>query len=200
MNNHGRRASLPVQSLTNGAGNRSFKQRKKKKEKKKPCVELARADSGDRDDYVSEDLKEFMHNIEPEDSEDEERYYRDLPYNEKVRLRNKLLLGSNNSLNSDILKHLGPSSTSSSRRGSRRASHTSDEILDFLDSTKIVDTMVDEEITEDEYQQYLANEKKVTKFTEMEIVALWNQFKLNFPHGTVSKPQLKELLQKVTMF
>ena len=190
MNNHGRRASLPVQSLTNGVGNRSFRQRKKKKEKKKPCVELERADPGDRDDYISDDLKEFLHDIEPEDSEDEERYYRDLPFNEKVRLRNKLMYGSNNSLNSDILKHLGPSSTSSSRRGSRRPSHTSSEILD---------TMVDEEITEDDYQQYLENEKKVTKFTEMEIVALWNQFKLNFPHGTVSKPQLKELLSKVTM-
>ena len=152
MNNHRRRASLPTQSLTNGVGNRSFRQRKKKKEKKKPCVELERADPCDRDDYISDDLKEFLHNLEPEDSEDEERYYRDLPFNEKVRLRNKLMYGSNSSLNSDILKHLGPSSTSSSRSGSRRASHTSSEILD---------TMVDEEITEDDYQQYLANEKKV---------------------------------------
>ena len=190
MNNHGRRSSLPAQSLTNGAGNRSFRQRKKKKEKKLPCCEVARADPGTRDDYVSDDLKEFLHDIEPEDSEDEERFYRDLPFNEKVRLRNQLMYGSKSSLNSDILKHLGPGSNSSSKRGSRRPSHSSDDLLD---------TMVDEEITEDEFQQFLQNEKKVTKFTEMEIVALWNQFKLNFPHGTVSKPQLKELLQKVTM-
>ena len=190
MNNRGRRASLPAQSLGNTESNRSFKQKKKKKAKRAlPCIELPE-ECGDREEAVSEELKEFMRDIEPEDSEDEERFYRDLPFNEKVRLRNKLLYGSNSSVNSDILKHLGPDSANHSRKGSRRGStkDSSDEKMD--------EPVMDE----DEYQQWLIeNEKKQTKFTEMEIVALWNQFKLNFPHGTVSKPQLTELLQKVTI-
>ena len=187
MNNRGRRASLPAQSLGNGETNRSFKQKKKKKPKKTPCIELC----GDVEEPISEDLKEFMRDIEPEDSDDEERYYRDLPFNEKVRLRNKIKYGSNSSVNSEILKHLGTDSASHSRRGSRRGSHTSTK----HSSNETMDEPV---IDEDEYQQWLMeNERKTTKFTEMEIVALWNQFKLNFPHGTVSKPQLTELLGKV---
>ena len=190
MNNRGRRASLPAQNLGNGETNRSFRQKKKKKVKKLPCIELPE-DCGDRDDAISEDLKEFMKDIEPEDSEDEERFYRDLPFNEKVRLRNKLMYGSNSSVNSEILKHLGTDSASHSRRGSRRGSHSSNK---HSSNEKMDEPVMDE----DEYQQWLIeNEKKTTKFTEMEIVALWNQFKLNFPHGTVSKPQLTELLGKV---
>ena len=190
MNNRGRRASLPAQSLGDGETNRSFKQKKKKKAKRLPCIELPE-DCGDREEAISEELKEFMKDIEPEDSEDEERFYRDLPFNEKVRLRNKLMYGSNSSVNSDILKHLGPQSANHSRRGSRRGSHSSTK---HSSNENMDDPVMDE----DEYQQWLMeNEKKQTKFTEMEIVALWNQFKLNFPHGTVSKPQLTELLQKV---
>ena len=191
MNNRGRRASLPAQSLANVEANRSFKQKKKKKAKRLPCIELPE-EVGEREDAISEELKEFMKDIEPEDSEDEERFYRDLPFNEKVRLRNKLLYGSNSSVNSDILKHLGTDSANHSRRGSRRGSHTSTKHSSNDDMDEPV-------MDEDEYQQWIENEKKQTKFTEMEIVALWNQFKLNFPHGTVSKPQLTELLQKVIM-
>ena len=194
MYNRGRRCSLPTQSLADGASHRSsYRQRRKKKEKKIPCIELLPAYTGDKDKDTPTELKEFMKDIEPEDSDDEERFYKGLPFNERVRLRNQALYGSNCSINSDLAKHLISNSTSSSRRGSlkvpsRRGSSSSSPTPDKMDEMTL---------DEDEYQEFLENEKKVTKFTEMEIVALWNQFKLNFPHGTVSKPQLTELLQKV---
>ena len=198
MYNRGRRSSLPVQSLSSNtefgkpyAG--STRRRKKKKDKKLPCVELAKPpEHGCREDAISEDLQGFIKEIDIDESDrlsDEEKFLKDLPYNERVRMRNKLkfgkLHGSNSSINSEILKHLGIDSSSSSLQGSKQSSRRG--------SSESMDELIDE----DEVQQYLANEKKITKFTEMEIVALWNQFKLNFPHGTVSKPQLTELLQKV---
>ena len=181
MYNRGRRASLPVQSLTNGDETRLFgRQKKKKKKKKVPCCETLPYDLGNREEDTPDDLKNFIKEIEAEDSDDSlPRGLEDLPFNERVRLRNKALFGSNTSIHK-IHK-------SSSKPVSRRSS--------FADTS--IEIMTEEIINEDEYQEYLAKEKKVTKFTEMEIVALWNQFKLNFPHGTVSKPQLTGLLQQV---
>ena len=52
MNNRGRRASLPAQSLGDGETNRSFKLKKKKKAKRLPCIELPE-ECGDREEAIS---------------------------------------------------------------------------------------------------------------------------------------------------
>ena len=38
-----------------------------------------------------------------------------------------------------------------------------------------------------------------TKFTELEIVSMWNKFKFEFPTGNVNKHQLKTLLAQVSL-
>ena len=181
-----RRTSFPVQSLNNSYEPRLFgKQKKKKKKKKVPCCETLPYDLGNREDDTPDDLKKFIREIEPEDSDDSEGPYAHLSFNERVRLRNKQLFGSSSNIDKDFTssQFLLIPSIRKPRRGS---------LPDI--NKKNMDEQI---IGEDEYQQSLAKEKMVAKFTEMEIVALWNQFKLNFPHGTVSKPQLVELLQKV---
>ena len=48
------------------------------------------------------------------------------------------------------------------------------------------------ELTSEEYDQLV----KMTKFTEFEIVTLWNHFKADFPCGNINQSQLSQMIKK----
>ena len=48
------------------------------------------------------------------------------------------------------------------------------------------------DLTTDEYDQLV----KMTKFTEFEIVTLWNHFKADFPSGLINKTHLSQMIKK----
>ena len=189
----GRRGSLPVAYLT--VGDDGHRLKKKKKKKRQPqCETLPYNDGRTAEDDTPQELKQFLHKIGLSDSEDSD--FDSLPYSEKIRIRNKKLLGSNRSSRASSRRSSIEEENKLSRYSSRRSSVGERKKPDMEDDGFICDDKTLEDWK-------LENEKKesmVTKFTELEIMALWNQFKLNFPHGTVSKSQLNELLQTVIQY
>ena len=186
----GRRGSLPVAYLTVGDdGHRLIKRKKKKR--KPQCETLPYDDGRTAEDDTPQELKKFLHQIGLSDSEDSD--FEALPYSEKVRIRNKKLLGSNRSSRASSRRSSIGDENRFSRASSRRSSVGEKKKPDMEDDEYICD----DKTLQDWKQENEKKENLETKFTEMEIMALWNQFKLNFPHGTVSKSQLNELLQTV---
>ena len=35
------------------------------------------------------------------------------------------------------------------------------------------------------------------QFTDLEIVSLWNSFRVDFPEGQITRPQMKEVVKKI---
>ena len=162
-------------STTSTKAGSSRNLRGKNNQKAAPSTEVLPFDNHTREEDTHEDVKEFLHHLKPEDT-DEEAVSGSSP------VRNQFT-GVNRSYTQ--LKR-----NAVNRKSRRRSSKPKVENL----PPKEPDSMNE---TNDVSDVELYVLTKTTKFTELEIVSLWNQFKSNFPSGFVNKRQMVDLLKQV---
>ena len=181
----GRRVSLPAQSLASNDDIRAWKKEKKERRKKNRKPRQTELLQNLEVNETPEELKHFLSQIAISESED----------SSACSSLNVSRRGSLKKTPSIKKRHRCQQKTATPIYKSASQHHLEKDIA-YSNNTK----MDEEQIDFDEDVQVNAKEcTQMTKFTEMEIVALWNQFKLNFQTGYVSKVQLTQLLQKVDM-
>ena len=149
-------------------------------EEKAPSCETFPLDEGTRDEATPAYLKKFLHEIAPEQqgSSPDDLKHPDHLFQRHVNrghLFERIRLSDSTT---------GQAGGRSSRRGSMAGN---------ADIQKI-----DEE--GDEVQGPPPQHQQQHKFTEMEIVTLWNRFKFDFPTGNINEKQLLQLFRQVTEF
>ena len=142
-------------------------------EEKPPCCETFPLDTGSREDDTPEALKRFLHQIAPEPDPEPD------PVHDHLFQRHL-----NRGHLMDRLK-MADSSHVPSGKNSRRSS------LAETGSQK-------GEESEDTPLPVTPQPQQHHKFTEMEIVTLWNRFKFDFPTGNINEKQLHQLFRQVT--
>lgn len=183
MGDHGnqRRLGTPATSIKTHFKTRwaSEAMQQRSVDEKAPSCETFPLDEGTREDATPAYLKKFLHEIAPEQqgsSPDDRQMHPDHLFQRHVNrghLIERIRL-------SDSASHAG-GGRSSSRRGSMAGN---------ADIQKIEE--------EGDEVQSPAPPQQLHKFTEMEIVTLWNRFKFDFPTGNINEKQLLQLFRQVT--
>ena len=136
-------------------------------EEKLPCCETFPLDTGTRDDDTPDAIKRFLHQIAPEPE----------PATDLARSFQRHFHRGH------LIERIRMSGDTPSGRTSRRSSLAAD-----TGSPKGED-----EVNASQQQ----HPQQQHKFTEMEIVTLWNRFKFDFPTGNINQKQLLQLFKQV---
>ena len=141
-------------------------------EEKLPCCETFPLDTGTRDEDTPDAIKRFLHQIAPEPEPEP-----DLAHSFQRQFHR-----------GHLIERLRMSGDTPSGRTSRRSSLAAD-----TGSPKGEEEVEGSKVNASQQQQ-----QQQHKFTEMEIVTLWNRFKFDFPTGNINEKQLLQLFKQVT--
>ena len=173
MSGHHRRLGTPATNLNTHFRSRwaSEAVQHKSVEGKAPCCETYPLDVGSREDDTPAHIKRFLHEIAPEEADSD-------------TVHDHLFQRSLNRAHLHERIRMADAAPAHTGRSSRRGSLANPDIQ-----------KIDEESEESSAAPPVV--QQMHKFTEMEIVTLWNRFKFDFPTGNINGKQLLQLFRQV---